>query len=453
MKRSTAFALAGALAVAACADSPDAPSAPSLDPSFAAGASTQVVNSADAGPGSFRQAILDANADPSITRIQVPSGVGAIPLSSTITYSGAQPLTIQGGGAVLDGSGLPAAASALVADGGGDLSIRDLTIGNAPGTGLTVKVPAGAAGVVTIELDRFTARDNHLHGTLINDQTFYFDDPASAAPDGSDAGLVVRVSASRFEGNGFGLIDQDGLRINEGGLGSLDVRVHGTTFADNGADGLELDERAAGDVAFILQQSALTGNGAFTADDFDDGIDVDEAGDGDLVGQFVQVTASENFEQGVDLNENDAGDIRVTMTQVEANGNNEEGIEFEEDDDFAGGGDIEANLRNVTTLGNGALDGDAGLKVREKGAGNLKARIMNATSSDNTIGGIQIREASGGDIDAEIVSATASNNAGDGLKLLGSGQVRVQSLTAAGNGGERIEADDAITVTEIPPAP
>jgi hypothetical protein len=439
--------------LAGCTDSADMPAGPSLTPSFASGAGAGVVTAADAGAGSFRQAILDANADPSITRIQIAPGVGTIALASTVTYSGTQPLAIHGGGAVLDGANLPGGASALEADGGGNLSIRELTVANAPGTGLTVKVPATATGTLVVELDRFTARDNGLHGTLINDQTFYFDDPDSELPDGSDAGVVVRVTAGRFERNGFGLIDQDGLRINEGGLGRLDVQIHGTTFADNGADGLELDERGPGDATFTLQQSALTGNGSFTSDDLDDGIDVDELGDGDLVGRFVQVVASDNLEQGVDLNENDAGNLEVTMTEVEANGNTAEGIEFEEDDDFAGGGDIDADLRNVTTIGNGSLDGDAGLKLREKGAGDLTARLVNPTSSGNAIGGIQLREAAGGEIDAEIVSATASDNAGDGLELLGSGQVRVQSLTATGNGGDRVAVDAAITLTEIPAGP
>ena len=64
-----------------------------------------------------------------------------------------------------------------------------------------------------------------------------------------------------------------------------------TRFADNGADGLELDERAAGDADFSLRGTSLIGNGSFTSEDFDDGIDVDEGGEGDLVGRFDDVVA------------------------------------------------------------------------------------------------------------------------------------------------------------------
>ena len=98
-------------------------------------------------------------------------------MSEPVTYSGAQALVIQGAGMRLNGDDPPDGASALVADGGGNLTLRGLTVVGAPGNGITVKVPGGASGTLAIRLQEVTIRENGLHGILINDQAEYFDDP------------------------------------------------------------------------------------------------------------------------------------------------------------------------------------------------------------------------------------------------------------------------------------
>jgi hypothetical protein len=107
----------------------------------------------------------------------------------------------------------------------------------------------------------------------------------------------------------------------------------------------------------------------------------------------------------------------------------------------------------VTTLGNGRTGGDAGLKLRERGAGNILSRIVGARASGNLIDGIQLREQDAGMIEAEIVGATASGNAGNGVRLRGDGRVKLRSLTAEGNGLLPLSLDAGMTATEIPPAP
>lgn len=399
-----------------------------------------------------RQAVLRANTDPSVAAIRFDGGLAPIRLLQPITYSGTQALVIHGEDTRLDGSALAAGESALVADGGGNLTIRELTVTGAPGNGITIKVPELATGVFTVRLRQVVIRRNGLHGVLINDQADYFTDPSSVSDAGSAASLLVEVSDSRFEENGFDLIDSDGLRVNEGGEGSLEADIRDTRFTNNGADGLELDERAAGDANFALRHTVLVGNGSFTSDDFDDGIDVDEGGEGDLIGRFDHVAANRNFEQGVDLNENDIGDLRVFMADVTAVQNSEEGIEFEEDDDVAGGGDIEAELRRVTTRRNGGAGGDAGLKLREKGDGNLAARLVHAVSLDNRllsgddpISGILLQEDDDGDLSADLVQAEARRNSGAGATLTqeptGTGEVTFVNFTATGNGDGPIVAE------------
>jgi Right handed beta helix region len=434
-----------AILAAACSDAGESPMEPNAVLSHLSG-TVRVTRSADDGPGSFRQAIEKANDDPSIRRIQLDAGLGSIRLATPLTYSGSQALVINGEGVRLVGNALAADGSALVAEGGGDLTIRGLTVTGAPGNGITIKVPETATGVFTVRLHELVIRQNGLHGVLINDQAEYFDDPFSESEEGSAASVVVDVSDSRFERNGFAMIDSDGIRINEGGEGTLEATIRGSRFVDNGADGVELDERAAGDATFAVRHSSLVGNGSFTSEDFDDGIDVDEGGDGDLIGRFHDVAVNRNFEQGVDLNENGPGSLRAFMVDVRAAQNFEEGIEFEEDDDVEGGGDIEADLQRVTTRRNGSAGGDAGLKLREKGDGNLTARLAHAvslnnrmTSEEDPISGILVQEDESGDLSLDLVQAVARLNSGAGVTLVqepdGVGQADVVNLTSVGNDG------------------
>ena len=437
--------IAGLLLIAvACSEGPDTPM--EAVHGTAAASAASVTSSADAGPGSFRQAVLEANADPGIGTIRFEGGLEPIRLVTPVTYSGGQDLVIRAGGAELNGSRLGAGESAFVADGGGNLKIIGLAVSRAPGNGITVKVPDAATGTFQVHLRDVVIRNNGLHGILINDQAEYFNDPLSTSEEGSAAGLLVDVIDSRFERNGFSLIDSDGLRINEGGPGTLAAHVRGTRFANNGADGLELDERGDGDADFSLQGTTLIANGSFTTEDLDDGIDVDESGEGDLIGHFRDVLASRNFEQGFDLNENGPGDLRTRMVDVQAVANAEEGIELEEDDDVAGGGGIDAEMVRVTARANGANGGDAGLKLREKGDGNLVARLVEAVSVDNrmttdedAIDGILLQEDETGDLTADLVRVIARRNSGDGIQLEenedGDLAGRILHSTSAGNDG------------------
>jgi hypothetical protein len=482
VKRSRSFLACLLVTVAACSDQPDAhPLAPDALLDLSPAATAAVTNQLDNGPGSFRQAVLDANADPSITRIDVALRLNNVELASTVEYTGAQQLTITGNKFVLDGAGLAAGSDVLRATGGGDLTISNITLRRGPENGLTVAVPATASGTQKVTLRNVTVLNNKGHGVLVNDQAEYFNDPNSTSPDGSAASLEVVVIGSRIEGNGFSVIDRDGLRLNEGGLGDLKVKVAETTVNGNGGDGIEFDERLSGDVSFSVVASSMNFNGALDPADFDDGIDIDEAGDGSIIGTFTKTAANDNFEQGYDINENDAGDIRIDMTSVEALRNAEEGIEYEEDDDVAGGGDIVATLRGITANGNNTAGGDAGLKIREKGPGNLQAtvsnvvasgnlaegifiredldgnqvaRIVNATTENNGSHGIDFDENADGDLDATVETSASSNNAGAGVRAdqqtTGVGTLLLRTFIAIGNAGGVFTANADVTVTQLP---
>jgi hypothetical protein len=324
-----------------------------------------------------------------------------------------------------------------------------------------VEVPAAAEGVQALSLDGVTVRGSGLHGVLMNDQATPdlspnpedgdVTDPADAQG-GSAASLEVRITASTFEDNGNAALDYDGLRLNEGGMGGIEVTVLGSRFEGNGADGVEFDERGPGSVAFTVQQTVITGNGFYdlaTAPedrDLDDGIDVDEWGEGDIIGRMVQVSANDNAEEGIDLNENEAGDLRIEMHQVEASGNPEEGIDLEEDDDVIGGGHLVADLTGIVANDNGTTDGDGGVKLRERGDGDILTRLVNILATGNSENGIHIREQDGGSIDGRIQTATATGNDDNGVRLRGNGTVRVLNLTT----DTAIRKDAGVTVIEKP---
>lgn len=444
MSRRLALSVA-ALALAACAPESTPVSPIYLDSSFDAradmvveSASTAVVRNTDNdGPGSLRAAIARANASTDVRHIQFAEGLGTIRLASTVVYTGTQPLVINGVDAIIDAAG--AGDDGLRATATSSLTITQLTVQNARQEGIELTVPATASGVVQLVLDGVTVRGNKGHGVLVNDQLV--PDVVDDMPDprGSDASVLVRVRRTRFLDNGYSVSDRDGLRVNEGGNGYLQFIADDMSANDNAADGIELDERGAGNVFVQVTNSQILRNGKFDPEDLDDGFDIDELGDGDIVGQLRGVVASDNYEEGLDFNENDAGDLRVDLFGVVANNNREEGIDYEEDDDFAGGGDLIAVMVDVTANGNGVDGGDGGLKIREKGLGSLSVDLTRVRADSNKVSGVDIRETEAGNVLARLETIFVSGNAGRGVRVrqesTGFGQVSSVNIFGTGNTG------------------
>ena len=434
-----------------------------------------VVNAQDVGPGSFRHAINLANSNPSITRVQF-LWKWTVALQHTVYFSGVQDLTIDGGHSTLNAAG--AGGDAFVANGGGNLVVSNLTVRNATGEGLEVQIPPGSTGTVRVSLFNVTIKDNLGHGVLVDDQI-----------SNTDASIDVSVFASRFLGNGFGDIDRDGLRVNEGGLGNLIIKIVLSVSEGNGADGIEADEKGDGDVRVEMFASGVHGNGSFTSADFDDGFDIDEEGNGSILGKIVLSAANDNYEEGFDFNENHAGDLKVDMLLVEASRNAEEGIDYEEDDDetaaSSGGivttmelvkangnkggdagikirerastdpanttdpGDLTVTLKGVETSNNfvtdaAATDGGRGIFIREDGVGSMIASVTNAKSLANESHGIDFDENGAGDATVSVTNANSSNNGvpaavipGAGVRAdeggAGAGTATLTNVTLQGN--------------------
>jgi hypothetical protein len=386
-----------------------------------------VVNSHDDGPGSFRHAILAANGDAAITRIQFV-GVSNIRLLKSVEFSGAQALTIDGNGGALDGS--KAGGAAFLSTGGGNLSVNHLKVRNSRAEGIVVQVPPTATGTLHVSLVGVEIVNNSGHGVLVNDQEDS-STPEDAEPNanGSPASVDVSVLNSRFIANGYSVSDRDGLRVNEGGDGDLIITVKDSVSEKNGADGIEADERGAGDVRVQMHGSRLTENGPLDPADLDDGFDIDEWNDGSIVGSITSSVASRNREEGFDFNENHNGDLRVDMHVVEASWNGEEGIDLEEDDDFGNSGDLVTVMSNIVIVGNGN-GADGALKIREKETGSLDVTLTNILSADNFGSGIFVRESSGG---SSVVRITGARTEGNRLGL-------IDGVLAGGHGIELLES-------------
>ena len=298
MKRIVAVTI-GVLSVAACSDSspvsPAAHSPPTAPNAQIATGDVTVTNSNDAGPGSFRDAIAQANGNPAIGSIAFLPSVTTVALQSTVVYSGSQNLTIHGNNATIDGSG-SGGTSFRMNTTGADLTLTSLTFRDAPAQGVHVEVAPSATGTVRVSLLDVTAQDNAGHGVLVNDQEDpSTEDDVQPDPDGSAASVEVVVIGSRFVGNGFSISDRDGLRVNEGGTGDLTLTLERTHAEKNGADGVEIDERGAGNVYIDVSNATFTRNGVFDPADLDDGFDIDEYNDGSIVGTVEGSSANHNF--------------------------------------------------------------------------------------------------------------------------------------------------------------
>ena len=285
-----------------------------------------VTSSADAGEGTLRAALHAAASDSRAARIRVQRGLPPVQLASPLAYPGTSALRIEGGGLVLDGSALTdtvlaASNGVLVATGGADLVLRDIVVRGGSGSGIVVALPPSRSGRVSVVLEGVTVEDNGHHGLLVNDQAGYFEAPLGEDSAGSDAGILLRISGSRFLRNGRGGLDYDGLRVNEGGPGSLETVISTSRAEQNGGDGIELDERGDGGAAVAIDRTSALANGFYSPADLDDGIDVDEYGPGDLRVRLVDVIASLNAQKGVDLTESGDGALSDTRMRVTAEGN------------------------------------------------------------------------------------------------------------------------------------
>jgi hypothetical protein len=443
-----------------------------------------VTDNADIGPGTFRAAIEQANEDSRIRTIRFADNLAPIQTESSIEYTGSQSLRVLGRGATIEpvDSQLaePAAEFDLfISSGAADLLLRDLTFQGSNLNGIFIPIPGDASGTVDVELDRVSLVDNALSGLLIDDQIS--DSPAS---------INFSMTRTNIIGNGFkpGFDDFDGVRVNEGGDGSILSSIRFSTVEGNAGDGVEYDERDAGDVVLRASHSSFNYNGTQPQlpSDLEDGLDIDEAGEGSIHARLIRVEASGNEDEGIDFDESGTGDLIAHLLHVRANGNLDENIKLSEDadaeppdpDDFdlddaaqlqefqdaldsvnqAASGDLIAHL--VLVQANDSRDGD-GIRFEEFGLGNLIANLLLVETDNNDDEGIQVSEGSElydapevnlpeqneGNLIMRLIGSRVTNNGDKGVQVeqfgVGDdiGRLRIRATLFEGNEDDDVDAE------------
>ena len=358
----------------------------------------KVVNGNNDGAGSLRAALASG-----ATKIVIKSSVSTIVVTETLEYTGTAPLSINGTGQTIDGSGLDDnSAPIFEVTEGADLSIRNLTFdaggGNANGPynrenqgggkGIFVDVPFERTGVVSLDLTNVTVMGTGNHGVHVSDCTLGDDcgGGSGGGGNGSTASIDVRLIDVAIIDNGNGKQDADGFRVDDRGDGSIMFFARNSAFIDNGADGIELDEGNNGDVVINVSNSIFDFNGEYCLigdfvpgdacdddgeADVDDAFDVDEAGDGSVIGRVANLTVVNNFDEGLDFDEEGTGGFDLDVVNVYAENNADESVKASEEDD----GNTVARLRSVIT------DGD--LEFEEEGVGIVDVTIYGSNVGDD----------------------------------------------------------------------
>ena len=357
-----------------------------------------VTNNNDSGAGSFRDALEQSGRNHQIQTI-VFDGTFTIDLLSTLEYTAHHPLMIEAAGSTLEGALIGSGDVLLLTNSGSPIEINDMKVNRSPGHGIVLQTnyyanqtSVNAWGVSTwgstttpdniiLILNNVDVNGSSLYGVQLDDNY----DPLDDGDLGSNAGVSLYLYDCNISMNGTGLIDYDGVRIDERGNGSIYARVVDCNIDMNGGDGFELDEGGAGDVVLEMFNSTLNDNGYFDEEDLDDGLDIDEAGDGDVDVTLTNVTALRNYDQGLDIDEEGEGDLKMTTSCTRANHNEAENMKLDEEDD----GDMEVLL--IKSTFNESADKE-GVQMESIGIGQVTANLNDVEIKDNDNEGLKIEQ-------------------------------------------------------------
>lgn len=397
-----------------------------------------VSSTADAGAGSLRQAIIDANSDAAADVITI-TATGTITLASDLPLI-TEPVTITGPGSTLltiDGGGF----DAINANAATSLTISGITIENA-GTS------SSSAGIDTVDtsvtLDDVTVESSYEGATV----------------DGGN----LKVTNSRFEGN-----SNDGVHLSPTDLGSS---FDNTSFVNNDDDGLWVELEKSTDLT--VTNSTASGNG-------DDGIDInaietsavvmtdtaaDHSGDygfeldfaDDATGTFTRTTATFNDNDGINIDLDNRSVVSFTTTV--SNDNDSDGLEANSNKhakftvtDFTGarndadGFDVSAYTGGTVTATNVTVSesGDNGVEVESTGIAGTgpfsQVTLNDVNSTSSTTSGIDFYVTHGAN--ASLTSSTVSANPKRGITIDGDAANSADSVISIAKSTVRNNGDSS----------
>lgn len=401
-----------------------------LPSASAAGHAVMVTNGADSGAGSFRSAVATASSNSAVHEIAFAPDL-VVSLASDVVYTGSQDLEIVGNTTVINGDAAPGASTwdggLFVSRSSASIYISNVTFENSHNNGIGVFLPKASTGTVSVTLQGVSVVGAKFHGVFVDGQAssgYNTDDVPHPActdpyPVDSPASISLLVVDSNVDDNGTlrgGFNDSlatgcprdfDGVRVDDGGPGSVHGTLIGSSFNRNLADGVEFDEKGPGDVRALASSAVFIGNGdsgeqADGEQDLDDGFDIDEAGSGDLIAEVRYSTVSGNFDEGIDFDEEDQGDAIVVVHNSWTEDNDDEGIKVDEED----GGSLDLAVLATVASGNGK----DGIEAAEIGPGDADVRVTNAVVTDNADSGIKVEQENSGNGLLEIVNTTISGN-------------------------------------------
>lgn len=402
-----------------------------------------VTSAADTGDGTLRAALAEAATMTGAQIVIVTKD--DIEIGTTLAYDGTAPVAIFGNGQTVKTA---ANVTLLAATQGANLSVADLTfegpggfsienrgdLDGPAGKGIFVDVRDDQTGIVSLSLSNVTVKGVANHGIHISDCSLADDcgGGGGGAGEGSPASIAVMLTNVRIEDAGNGKFDADGLRVDERAAGDIMLVSTGSVFTLVGADGVELDEGQAGSVIVTSTADSFTSNGGYCAPaimapfmpeedegEFADNVRAEADIPGPVTGspddscieRAVDLYDSgfvEEFEfgldldDGIDLDEAGEGGLIVTMIDGVITDNLDEGVDFDEEQ----AGSIAVNFLRTIATGNT----DDGYKMSEEGAGDVTGIVVGAKAETNGGKGFVFEEEGAGDVMVRVFDTMTAKN-------------------------------------------